>query len=158
MEEILKTETQPDVLPSAEDTTPADNPVFLTVKFNKELFDLDRDETTALAQKGMKYDRISEEYERLKNAPTLPDIAEFCEEFPELSSPDALPEKVRLAAEESRRGLLFEFLLHSYRENRAAAAEVQNRAFAANASVGSLATDDREDPAAAEFLRGVWGN
>lgn len=157
MEEAIKTETLPDVSPSAEDTTPADNPVFLTVKFNKELVELDRDEATALAQKGMKYDRIYDEYERLKTAPSLPEIAEFCEEFPELSSPDALPEKVRLAAEESRRGLLFEFLLNSYRESRAAAAEVQNRAFTANASVGSLATDDREDPTAAEFLRGVWG-
>ncbi len=157
MEETVKTEALPDAEPAAEATTPLENTAFLTVKFNKELFNLDRDEAIALAQKGMKYDRIYEDYERLKKGTPLPDISEFYEEFPELSSPERLPEKVRFAAENSNRGLLFEFLLHSCRESRAAAAEAENQAFAANASVGSLSTDDREDPTAAEFLRGVWG-
>ncbi len=157
MEETMKNEASPSALEAEKVTTPSAEAAFLTVKFNKELFDLDRDEAIALAQKGMKYDRIYEDYERLKTAKPLPDISEFCEEFPELSSPERLPEKVRTAAENSHRGLLFEFLLHTCRENRAAAAEAENQAFAANASVGSLSTDDREDPTTAEFLRGVWG-
>ncbi|MBO5908793.1 MAG: hypothetical protein J6Q67_03300 [Clostridia bacterium] len=49
----------------------ADNPVndktdFLEVKFNKEITKLDRQTAVAFAQKGMKYDLVSADYERLK--------------------------------------------------------------------------------------------
>jgi len=49
----------------------ADEPVndtadFLEVKFNKEITKLDRQSAVAFAQKGMKYDLVSADYERLK--------------------------------------------------------------------------------------------
>lgn len=55
-----------------EATTPtADTPVnetedFLEVKFNKEITKLDRETAAAFAQKGMKYDLVSADYDRLK--------------------------------------------------------------------------------------------
>lgn len=40
---------------------------FLEVKFNKEITKLDRETAVSFAQKGMKYDLVSADYERLKN-------------------------------------------------------------------------------------------
>lgn len=51
-----------------EDTTPAEieQEITIPVKFNKEVKELALSEATALAQKGMKYDLIKEDYEELK--------------------------------------------------------------------------------------------
>ena len=157
-------EAEAETEPIGEDTIPNAEPIteeeaFLTVKFNKEQIPLSREEAITLAQKGMKYDSISDEYERLRadSQREVSDMSEFLEEIPEIASKDQLPKEVTEAAEKSRRGLLFEYLLHCYRLNRAAKDEAENRAFAAASSTGSLSADDRRDPAAEEFIRGVWG-
>lgn len=169
MDEKVNTES---VLPETENTNlpkeieatiPVSDPqsdTYLEIKFNKELIKLDRESAVTLAQKGMKYDQISEEYERLRglSAEKLPDgIERINREFPDISSTDMLPEEVKTAAKINGTGLLFEYLLYEHRQRRAAAEEAQNQTFAANTTTGSLSADDRQDPAAAEFLRGVWG-
>ncbi len=69
----LEVSAQPDAenenLPSAEATTPqADttDSAFLEVKFNKETRKLSLDEAATLAQKGMKFDMIEGQFDRLK--------------------------------------------------------------------------------------------
>ncbi len=50
------------------DTTPEDtSEIKVPIKFNKEIKNLNLDEASALAQKGMKFDLISDNYERIKN-------------------------------------------------------------------------------------------
>ena len=46
--------------------TPAEPEFKLTVKYNHEFRDLDKDTATAYAQKGMRYDAISGTYDRIK--------------------------------------------------------------------------------------------
>lgn len=65
------TENETEVLTGTEDkmdTTPKENEQEITipVKFNKEIKELSLSDATALAQKGMKYDLIKEDYEQLK--------------------------------------------------------------------------------------------
>lgn len=48
------------------ETTPDKTPG-LTLKFNKEIREIPYDEAVTLAQKGLKFDKISGEFERLKN-------------------------------------------------------------------------------------------
>lgn len=142
-------------------TTPAANSegtAFLEIKFNKEIIGLDRERAVTLAQKGMKYDTIAEEYERLKTEKTAPDDSEaLLREFPELSSFEMLPEEVKTAAKNNNRGLLLEYLLYLHRQTKAAEEEAKNQSFIAEATTGSLSKSDRSDPATEEFLRGVWG-
>ena len=47
------------------DTTP-DNPIIIPVKFNKEEYSLTKEQAIELSQKGMKFDAISGQWERLK--------------------------------------------------------------------------------------------
>ena len=55
-------------LRNVEDTTPKEEPeATIPVKFNKEIKNLTVDEAAKLAQKGMKYDLIFNDYETLKN-------------------------------------------------------------------------------------------
>ena len=50
-----------------EDTTPLETPeITVPIKFNKEIKEIPLSEASALAQKGMKFDLISEEYKTLK--------------------------------------------------------------------------------------------
>ncbi len=143
-------------------TTPAasrEEP-FLRIRFNKQTVELDREEAVTLAQKGMKYDRISEEYDRLKGLAAegcTDGMARITEEFPEITSFDMLPKEVQRAAEKSDRGLLFEYLLYESRMQRAEKEEKANQSYIAASTTGSLSADDRQDPVADEFLRGVWG-
>ncbi|MBR2044036.1 MAG: hypothetical protein IJ946_06820 [Clostridia bacterium] len=58
-----KTEITPDKANRA--TTPTGEPL-IPVKFNKEIRQLTLDEASALSQKGMKYDAVKEQWERLK--------------------------------------------------------------------------------------------
>lgn len=178
-----------DLPPAGGATIPAEDPngqataPYLEIKFNKELIQLDRESAVTLAQKGMKFDLISAEYERLKSlsrqqgqdvgtylsgleavgtkkeedAAEPEEMGRLRKEFPEISSADMLPEEVRTAAKNNNTGLLHEYLLYEHRLKRAADAEADNQLFASSASTGSLAADDRQDPANAEFLRGVWG-
>ena len=81
MEENVKTpevrQPQPaeeTVTAQAQDTTPAEGSAksaFLEVKFNKETRKLTSDEAVTLAQKGMKFDLISANFERLKELSRL---------------------------------------------------------------------------------------
>ncbi len=133
---------------------------FLQIKFNKELIELDRETAVSLAQKGMKYDKISEDYDRLKGLAEkdrTDDMLMLNSEFPEISSFDMLPVEVQTAAKENNRGLLLEYLLYENRLLRAAGEEKANQSFTAATTTGSLSADDRSDPVTAEFLRGVWG-
>lgn len=47
------------------DTTP-ENPIIIPVKFNKEEYSLTKEQAIELSQKGMKYDAISNQWEKLK--------------------------------------------------------------------------------------------
>lgn len=58
-----KTEIIPDKVKG--DTTP-ENEKLIPVKFNKEIRNLTLDEATLLSQKGLKYDAIEKQWERLK--------------------------------------------------------------------------------------------
>ena len=153
-EENLPTEDTA-TIPAADSASEA----FLEIKFNKEIVGLDRETAVTLAQKGMKYDSIAEEYERLKNERdnTPLDTEALTTEFPELSSPEMLPEEVKTAAKTNNRGLLLEYLLYLHRQTKAAEDEAKNQSFVASATTGSLSKSDRSDPATEEFLRGVWG-
>lgn len=156
-------ETESIVTNEGEATIPdaaSEEAAFLEIKFNKELVKLDRENAVTLAQKGMKYDSISEDYERLKNQSQkkiFDDFGRIQMEFPEISSPDMLPKEVQTAATENNTGLFLEYLLFEHKKLRSALEEKINQSFTSSATTGSLSSDDREDPAAAEFLRGVWG-
>lgn len=161
-EVLPKTETEKEnengqaTIPAAE----GEETAFLEIKFNKELIKLDREKAVTLAQKGMKYDSIFEDYEKLKNQSlqkSADDFSRIMAEFPEISSPDMLPKEVQTAANENNTGLFLEYLLFEHRKTRAALEEKINQNFTASATTGSLSSDDREDPTTAEFLRGVWG-
>lgn len=156
-------ETDSAVTNEGEATTPnaaSEDTAFLEIKFNKELVKLDRENAVTLAQKGMKYDTISEDYERMKSQcekKIADDFGRIQTEFPEISSPDMLPKEVQTAATENNTGLFLEYLLFEHRKLKAALEEKINQNFTASATTGSLSSDDREDPATTEFLRGVWG-
>ena len=65
-----------------EDTTPLENKeVTIPIKFNKEIREITVSEAANLAQKGMKYDLISKDYEELKNLSRKngKSVAEFIE-------------------------------------------------------------------------------
>ncbi len=73
--EIINLDTEPqgkaeNSLESPTATTPETTPEKtpgLTLKFNKEIREIPYDEAVILAQKGLKFDKISSEFERLKN-------------------------------------------------------------------------------------------
>lgn len=182
---IPQTEEE-NLLSGGGDTTPnpeQDGKSYLEIKFNKELIELDRESAVTLAQKGMKFDLISDEYERLKtickrqgkdvniflaecesnemmssnDSSYSTDFDKFRQEFPEITSLDMLPEEVKTAAEIKGTGLIFEYLLFEHKLQKAKADEEKNREFAALSSTGSLSKDDRTDPTASEFIKGVWG-
>lgn len=61
--------TEENLPPVGEDTTPAEgntDSAFVEIKFNKEIKKLSLDEAATLAQKGMKFDLIAEDFERLR--------------------------------------------------------------------------------------------
>lgn len=160
-EEVLP-ETEQVLQEKDEATTPVSigEDAFLEIKFNKELIKLDKENAVTLAQKGMKYDAISADYERLKSLSEQKsslDIERIRSEFPEIYSTDMLPKEVQTAATENNTGLFLEYILYELRRTKAALEEKINQNFTSSVTTGSLSSDDREDPAAAEFLRGVWG-
>ncbi len=168
MEEKLKDDsvqpqTEEEILNEKDEATTPDLPSpcdsFMKIKFNKEILDLDRETAVSLAQKGMKFDQIYEDYEKLRAQAESPDnFGQLRIHFPEISSPDMLPEEVKTAAKNNGTGLVFEYLLYEYKKAKAAAEETENQCFTAASTTGSLSADDRQDPTAAEFLKGVWGN
>ena len=68
---MSNTNIEEEIVGETEDTNqsvvaPTKNDLKIRVKFNKEMRELSMDEATALAQKGLKYDFVSKELERLK--------------------------------------------------------------------------------------------
>lgn len=67
-ENICLEKTLPEVEETNADcTTPQDNEIFVPVKFNKQVLNLNLEKAQEMAQKGMKFDLISKDYEALKN-------------------------------------------------------------------------------------------
>lgn len=65
--EVLQ-EHQENITEIDKDTIPKnDNEIFIPVKFNKEIINLDLEKASTLAQKGMKFDVISKDYEIIKD-------------------------------------------------------------------------------------------
>ena len=210
MEEMIKEEAlgQPNPTENTfsqgeEATTPTapENNAFLEVKFNKETKKLTLEEATALAQKGMKLDDISEELAILqelskekgiglrefvkglrqereetlieelktkysedsrllevlsgiseKGADPLAELKELC---PEMSEKD-VPQEVKRAAENSGKGLLFEYLLYEFRKNLAEQNEAARQERCREQSLGAISSGGGKNTADAEFLRGLW--
>lgn len=181
MEEITRTEAleQPNSKVSTfnqetEATTPADSETsaFLEVKFNKETKKLTLEEAKTLAQKGMKLDQISEELEILQTLSKekgvgLKEFVRGLGETPaktdELKalgfdvSEEEVPDEVKTAAQNSGKGLAFEYLMYEYRKNLAEKNEAARQEKARDQSLGSVSSGGRQNTADAEFLRGVWG-
>ena len=181
MEEITRTEAleQPNSEVSTfnqetEATTPAatETNAFLEVKFNKETKKLTLEEAKTLAQKGMKLDQISEELEILQNLSKekgvgLKEFVRGLGETPaktdELKalgfdvSEEEVPDEVKTAAQNSGKGLAFEYLMYEYRKNLAEKNEAARQEKARDQSLGSVSSSGRQNTADAEFLRGVWG-
>lgn len=88
-----KNELKKDAIPDAEEnkvmgnqsvTTPKeDTEIFIPVKFNKEVKNLTLEEASDLAQKGLKFNAISKEYEQLRSmaAESKKSVAKFLEEI-----------------------------------------------------------------------------
>ncbi len=49
-----------------EDTTPQENEVYIPVKYNKQIMNLDIETASNLAQKGLKFESIHKDFEKLK--------------------------------------------------------------------------------------------
>lgn len=171
--------------PSAPETPPQDGG--LTVKFNKQLRTLSRDEATNYAQKGLKYDAVEPLLNELREMagregqtlndwvaaqraqpPTEDEVlvrrlaAEYTalrREIPDVGAFDTLPpEAVRAAAEEGL-SLLDAYLRHEHRERRKCAEAQAQQAAAAAAATGSQASGAGEgtSPTVAALLSGIWG-
>lgn len=139
----------------------------LPVKFNKQDYQLSKDEATALAQKGMKFDTIEPMLHKLKNlaqqngtslgdlvdalcAPAQPteqvSVEErLAEEFlalqagcPEITDFEQLPSSVVDEAVQSGETLLLSYLRYCYRENQKVSEAKTAAALAGAASTGSL--------------------
>ena len=135
------------------------NQVFVPVKYNKEIRNLELDKAAELAQKGLKFEAIADDYESLKRIAKEDGngFQELKQEFPEIKDISDLPESV---VENARlRGTL---LLDEYLRYRLAAHKAEDRAkngriAADNMSIGSQ-TDRKGgiNPETTEFLKGLW--
>lgn len=67
MEKIKNNPTQPQEDENLSKETTPENEITVPVKYNKEIKNLSLDEASVLAQKGMKFDKISADFERVKN-------------------------------------------------------------------------------------------
>ena len=68
-ENVIENKTAPQVEGDFADrnTTPEESQVFVPVKFNKQIINLNLEQAQELAQKGMKFDMISADYSALKS-------------------------------------------------------------------------------------------
>ncbi len=205
MEENVMSEavSQPQERPS--DTSSGQ--IRIPIKFNKESRELSLEEASSYAQKGMKYDLIRPDFERLRRlaqqrGKSLPDLVdalcnedrdsrkaklleqcggneelaqhvmeleeaadpredsfdELRENFPEFTTPQAVPEAVRAAAAQKGTRLLDEYLRYRLQQNRQRRNAEADRRHADESAVGSQKRYAvGVDPVQAEFLRGIWG-
>lgn len=160
----------------------ADAAAVLTVKFNKQEYQLSAEDAVTYAQMGMKYQSVQPLLERLKTAAAgqgktltalVDDLCgepadvndrlarEFCDlqrECPELTNFDALPEAVVQQAVENGTPLTLAYLRHCYGEHTRIrrARETASAAAAASAGTQKGAPQSVPDPAVEAMLRGVW--
>ena len=59
-------EEKTEIIPDKANTTTTSNEILIPVKFNKEVRNLTLEEATLLSQKGMKFDAIEKQWERIK--------------------------------------------------------------------------------------------
>lgn len=185
---------------------PTEKPQGITLKFNKEIREISLDEAVTLAQKGLKFDKISPELERIKSmaAKKGMSIGEFIseiengelsrrrleliesaggneelaehileleqkgegksdsfellrQEFPDISSPEDLPEEVLSELDLVGGNMLSAYLLHLHRENRLSA---ESRIRQEENRVSALGSQQKNAPektdANEEFIKGIW--
>lgn len=200
-EEIAQAENCEDTIPSQQEE------ITIPIKFNKEMKNLTVAEAGALAQKGMKYDLICDDYEILKGLSREcgKSVTEFLEQlktdqhnkrveeltekcggdqafaqhiielenntvvnevngfselkkhFPEIKSPEELPQEILESAKLKGSLLLDEYLRYLLAEKKSSEDAAKAGKAAENASVGSqLNRKGAESDEALEFLRGLW--
>ena len=202
-----KTENKPiEKAAENEESQTAADEVTVPVKFNKVTKNITLDEAARLAQKGMKFDMIRENYERIVDLASKRDlsVSDFidaieCEDlnsrkakllemcsgneeladhileleknngkekcdfdelhnfFPEIKSFEQLPDQVSEAVKLKGTKPLDEYLRFRLREKRARLENEKNRRDAEFSGIGPQRRNSAgQDPANAEFLRGIW--
>ncbi len=158
----------------------------LPVKFNKQDYQLNLEEATAYAQKGMKFDTVEPMLDKLKtlaqqhglgvrelvdtlcgeDTPAISDeerlANDFCrlrEECPDVKAFDALPESVIRTALDEGISLLDAYLRHEHRERVRvlAATDAARKAGASSAGAQRSELIPTPDPAVEAMISGVRG-
>lgn len=213
MEEEIKTAGQPNSAESNEvpseaiiPEAPSNEPRGIALKFNKEIREVSLDEAVTLAQKGLKFDKISPELERIKSLANKKgmSIGEFIseiekgelsrrrsellesaggneelaehileleknsegktdcfellkKEFPEIKSPEDLPEEVLSEVDLMGGNMLSAYLLYLHRENRLS---IESRLRQEENRANALGSQQKNAPektdANEEFIKGIW--
>lgn len=213
MEEEIKTAEQPNSAESNEvpseaiiPEAPSNEPRGIALKFNKEIREVSLDEAVTLAQKGLKFDKISPELERIKSLANKKgmSIGEFIseiekgelsrrrsellesaggneelaehileleknsegktdcfellkKEFPEIKSPEDLPEEVLSEVDLMGGNMLSAYLLYLHRENRLS---IESRLRQEENRANALGSQQKNAPektdANEEFIKGIW--
>ena len=182
MDMTMEQTAVPTTEPAEQTAVPQDPPAGLTVKFNKQEYQLSAEEAVNYAQMGMKFQSVQPVLDKLKtlagrDGQSLSDFVdalcgeeqdvnqrlarEFCalrEECPEVESFTSLPESVVQQAVESGTPLTLAYLRYCYGEHTRIRRAEQQAASAAAASAGTQqgAASGIPDPAVEAMLRGVW--
>ena len=187
------------------DLPQSENEITVPVKFNKEIKQLSLEEATTLAQKGLKFEAIENDFAALKNLAlkenrSVPDFishlnaryteekkqslmaecggneeiaerilnlergeasdadfTELKEAFPEIKSPEDLPESVLETVKLKGTKPLDEYLRFLLSENRKIRENARKQKESNATSTGSLASlKGVANPETEEFLRGLW--
>lgn len=177
--EITETDKVGATIPDTERAL--ENDKTIKVKFNKEIRDLSYEEAATLAQKGMKYDSISDDISRLKalalsGGKSLKEyinsleenqknnvlsevsgIEELKENFPEIKNTEDIPESVLMAVKERGGNLLDAYLRYRLSEERQANEAKQKQQQNREISVGSQrSSNDTLNQINDEFIKGLW--
>ena len=177
--EITETDKVGATIPDTERVLESDKTI--KVKFNKEIRDLSYDEAATLAQKGMKYDSISDDISRLKalalsGGKSLKEyidsleenqkknvlsevlgIEELRENFPEIKNTEDIPGSVLNAVKERGANLLDAYLRYRLSEDRQANEAKQKQQQNRETSVGSKRrSNDTLNQINDEFIKGLW--
>lgn len=177
--EITETDKVGATIPDTERVLESDKTI--KVKFNKEIRDLSYDEAATLAQKGMKYDSISDDISRLKalalsGGKSLKEyidsleenqkknvlsevlgIEELRENFPEIKNTEDIPGSVLNAVKERGANLLDAYLRYRLSEERQANEAKQKQQQNRETSVGSQrSSNETLNQINDEFIKGLW--
>ncbi len=196
-EEIILNDAQPEA---------ENKEIFVPVKFNKQILNLDLNKAQELAQKGMKFDAISKDYQVLKdlaleggksvgeflqnlqietaekkkaeilekcggdlefaehilglkkgNDDQIKGFSEVKEHFPEIKTPEDLPESVIENAKLKGTLLLDEYLRYLHHQNTVMKNSIKAQRKAEESAMGDLSNKAGiVNPETAEFLKGLW--